>query len=168
MKARRDAGGAGRDVRGDAARTREKLRALAWLLDSSIRLPGGFRIGVEALIGLVPFLGDAVGVLLSGYIVREAARLGVPRGVLLRMIGNVAIEGLVGLVPILGDVFDAAWKANQRNVQLLERHFDDPVASTRSSRRLVALVIVALLVVMLLFATISAFFVKAILAAAGA
>lgn len=165
MKPRRDAGGAGRGIRGDAGRTREKLRALAWLLDSSIRLPGGFRIGIEALIGLVPFLGDAVGVVLSGYIVREAARLGVPRSVLLRMIGNVAVEGLVGLVPILGDVFDAAWKANQRNVQLLEQHLDDPVASTRSSRRLVALVIVALLAVMLIFATISAFFIKAILAA---
>ncbi|NMG55464.1 DUF4112 domain-containing protein [Aromatoleum aromaticum] len=151
----------------EGAHTREKLRALAWLLDSSIRLPGGFRIGVEALIGLVPFLGDAVGVLLSGYIVREAARLGMPRSVLLCMIGNVAIEGIVGVVPILGDVFDAAWKANQRNVQLLEQHVDDPAATTRSSRRLVALVIAGLLVVMLIFATISALIVKAILAAVG-
>lgn len=152
---------------GDGARTREKLRALAWLLDSSIRLPGGFRIGVDALIGLVPFLGDAAGVLLSGYIVREAARLGVPRSVLLRMIGNVAIEGIVGVVPILGDVFDAAWKANQRNVLLLEQHLDDPAATSRSSRRLVALVIVGLLVVMLIFATLTALIVKAILAAVG-
>lgn len=168
MKRRRGARREPFAASGEGVRTREKLRALAWLLDSSIRLPGGFRIGVDALIGLVPFFGDAAGVLLSGYIVREAARLGVPRSVLLRMIGNVAIEGIVGVVPILGDVFDAAWKANQRNVQLLERHLDNPAATTRSSRRLVALVIVGLLVVMLIFAALTALIVKAILAATGA
>ena len=75
--------------------------------------------------------------------------------------------GMIGVVPILGDVFDAAWKANQRNVRLLEQHLDDPAASTRSSRRLVALVTAGLLVVMLLFATLTALIVKAILAAAG-
>lgn len=165
MKRRHNARPDSSAATGEGARTREKLRALAWLLDSSIRLPGGFRIGVDALIGLVPFLGDAAGVLLSGYIVREAARLGVPRSVLLRMIGNVAIEGVVGLVPILGDVFDATWKANQRNVQLLEEHLDNPAATSRSSRRLVALVIAGLLVVMLLFATLTALIVKVILAA---
>lgn len=167
MKRREDARGGASAATSEGERKREKLRALAWLLDSSIRLPGGFRIGVDALIGLVPFLGDAAGVLVSGYIVREAARLGVPRTVLLRMIGNVAIEGIIGLVPILGDVFDAAWKANQRNVKLLEQHLDDPAATTRSSRRLVALVVAGLLVVMLLFSTLTALIVKAILAAAG-
>lgn len=143
-----------------SARTREQLKALAWLLDSSIRLPGGFRIGVDALLGLVPFLGDAAGVLLSGFIVSRAARLGVPRSILLRMVLNVAVEALVGLIPIAGDIFDAAWKANQRNVQLLESHLNAPHETARSSRRLVSVVLLLLLVLMLLMTTLSMLFVK--------
>ena len=97
-----------------------RLRRLAWLLDSSLPLPGTrWRIGLDALIGLVPFIGDFVGVAFSGVILAEAARLGVGKRVLARMALNVALEGLVGLVPLAGDVFDAAWKANQRNVRLL-------------------------------------------------
>ena len=68
---------------------------------------------------------DAAGVLLSGYIVWRAARLGASRGLLARMALNVAIEGLVGMIPLAGDLFDAAWKANQRNVRLLERELDE-------------------------------------------
>lgn len=98
----------------------ERLRRLAWLLDSSIRIPGTrWTVGIDALIGLVPGLGDAVGVLLSSYIVYQAARLGATRGVLARMVLNIAIEGLVGAIPILGDLFDAGFKANQRNIRLL-------------------------------------------------
>ncbi len=107
-------------------RVREKLQALAWWLDASIRLPGGFRIGVDAVLGLVPFLGDILGLLISGYIVVQAARLRVPHSVLLRMLLNVGVEGLVGQAPLLGDVFDATWKANLRNVRLLEEHLDQP------------------------------------------
>jgi hypothetical protein len=146
----------GHSASGEAGKTREQLAALAWLLDSSIRLPGGFRIGIDALIGLVPFLGDAAGVLLSGYIVSQAARLGVPRSVLLRMMLNVGVEGLVGLIPLVGDLFDAGWKANQRNVQLLGKHLDNPAETARSSRRVVGLVLVALVLFMVLLASLSA------------
>ena len=97
-----------------------RLRRLAWLLDSSIRIPGTrWTVGIDALIGLVPGLGDAAGVLLSSYIVYEAARMGAAKGVLARMVLNVAIEGVVGAIPILGDLFDAGFKANQRNIRLL-------------------------------------------------
>ena len=124
---------------------RRRLARLAWLLDNSIPLPGTrFRIGLDALIGLVPGLGDLVGVLLSSYIVREAARLGVPPSTLTRMAFNVAVEGLVGLVPFAGDVFDAVWKANLRNLTLLDAHFDNPRHSVRSSRAFVAALIAAL------------------------
>lgn len=126
--------------------TLQRMKTLAWLLDSSIRLPGGFRIGVDALLGLIPLLGDMVGVLFSSYIVARAARLGVPRSVLLRMVMNVAIEGVLGLVPLLGDVFDAAWKANQRNVDLLARHLEQPAKTHRASRWFVALCGLALIV----------------------
>src|SRR5687768_2859750 len=83
---------------------RERLRFIAWLLDSSIPIPGTrFTIGIEALIGLIPLLGDLIGVLASSYILAEAHRLGVRRAVLLRMALNVAVEGVAGIVPFLGD-----------------------------------------------------------------
>lgn len=124
---------------------RRQLENLAWLLDSFIRLPGGFRIGFDALIGLVPFFGDAVGVLLSTYIVAQAARLGAPRSVLVRMVWNVAVEGIIGLLPIVGDVFDAAWRANQRNVELLGKFLDEPKKAASDSRRFIGVVFLALM-----------------------
>lgn len=130
----------------EVAALRRRLTSLAWLLDNSIPVPGTrFRIGLDAIIGLLPGLGDVVGVLLSSYIVREAARLGAPPSVLTRMAFNVAVEGLVGIVPFVGDVFDAAWKANQRNLALLDGHFDDPRRSVKSSRLFVAGLTAALL-----------------------
>ena len=122
-----------------------QMKALAWLLDNSIRLPGGFRIGVDALIGLIPFAGDVAGVLFSSYIVIRAAKLGVPRSVLTHMVMNIAIEGVLGLIPLLGDLFDAAWKANQRNVNLLTRHAEQPGKTRRASRWFVALCVLALM-----------------------
>ena len=117
------------------AEARERLKWLAWLLDSSIPIPGTrFTIGLDAIIGLFPFLGDLVGVVLSSYILSEAARMGAPRIVLTRMAFNVAVEGIVGMVPLAGDVFDAAWKANQRNVRLLDQWIDRPRTAERSSR----------------------------------
>ena len=103
-----------------AAEERE-LAAFARLLDSSIRLPGGFRIGWDGIIGLVPGIGDVAGLGLSGYLVWRASRLGLPRATLARMIGNVALETAIGAVPILGDAFDFAFKANNRNVRLMRR-----------------------------------------------
>lgn len=116
----------------------ERLRSLAWLLDDSIPLPGGFRIGLDAIIGLVPGLGDAIGALLSAYIINEARRLGAPRSVLMRMTGNVLVEAVIGAVPLAGDLFDAAFKANVRNLALLEHYRRDPASSRRSSWLFVA------------------------------
>src|SRR6478752_3090128 len=106
---------------------RERLNFLAWLLDSSIPIPGtSLTIGLDAVIGLFPFIGDLVGVLLSSYILAEANRMGVGRTILARMAFNVAIEGVIGIVPIFGDIFDAAWKANQQNVRLLNAWAERP------------------------------------------
>src|SRR5918996_464286 len=131
-----DAAGNVRSVeRAGVRQTRERLKQLAWLLDSSIAIPGTrFTIGLEALIGLFPFIGDLIGVVLSSFILKEAARLGAPKSVLMRMSFNVALEGVVGIVPLAGDVFDAAFKANQRNVRLLENWLDEPRRTARSSR----------------------------------
>src|SRR5262245_24800605 len=123
----------------DPARV-ERLRRLAVLLDDSIPIPGTrFRIGVEAILGLLPGAGDLAGGAFSLYILLQAARMGVPRPLLVRMGTNLVVDVVVGAVPILGDLFDAGFKANLRNLALLERHVDRPVASTRSSRRFVAL-----------------------------
>ena len=93
----------------------------------------------------MPFIGDLVGILLSSTILVEAARLGVGRSVLARMAFNIAVEGAAGLVPLAGDVFDAAWKANQRNVRLLNEWLDAPRRAERSSRLLVAGMVAGLL-----------------------
>ncbi len=103
-----------------------RLRRLAWLLDSSIRLPGGFRIGLDGIIGLVPGVGDLLAAGLSTYIVGQAVRLGVPGVVLARMSVNVILELFVGAIPILGDVFDFAFKANERNMKLIDAHLSAP------------------------------------------
>jgi hypothetical protein len=138
---------------------RERLNWLAWLLDSSIPIPGTrLTIGLDALIGLFPVLGDAVGVVLSSYIVREAAALGAPRSILARMAFNVALEGLIGVIPLAGDVFDAAFKANQRNVRLLNAWLDAPGAAQRSSRIFVV-ALVAGIAVFLVASCVAGFFI---------
>jgi hypothetical protein len=123
----------------DPARV-ERLRRLAVLLDDSIPIPGtGVRIGIESIIGLIPGAGDLAGGAFSLYILLQAARMGVPRSLLARMGWNLVVDVVVGAIPLLGDIFDAGFKANMRNLALLERHVDRPAASARSSRRFVAL-----------------------------
>ena len=120
-----------------------RLRRLAVLLDDSIPIPGTrFRIGVEAIVGLFPGAGDLAGGAFSLYILLQAARMGVPKPLLVRMATNLVVDVVVGAVPVLGDLFDAGFKANMRNLDLLERHVHRPVASTRGSRRFVALLAV--------------------------
>lgn len=98
-----------------------RLRKLAWLLDAQFMLPGTrFRFGLNSLIGLAPGVGDTVLGLVSLFIVNEARVLGAPPALLGRMLFNVAVEVVGGSVPILGDVFDMAFKANLRNIALLE------------------------------------------------
>lgn len=121
-----------------ASRPRDDLERLAWLLDSSIRLPGGYRIGLDGLLGLIPGFGDAAGALLSLYIVVRASRFGLPRSVLARMLLNVGAEAVVGAVPVLGDLFDFAFKANQRNVALLRRFAAEPTRERRVTRLMLA------------------------------
>jgi len=101
----------------------ERIRFLANLLDTCIVLPGGYRIGIDPILGLIPGVGDIFGAVLSLYLVREASKLGIRKWILFRMVGNVAIETLLGTVPVIGDAFDAVWKANVRNLRLIELHY---------------------------------------------
>lgn len=101
----------------------ERLERLAGWLDDRFRIPGtGLRFGLDALIGLVPGIGDTATAVSAAYLIARAAGLGVPRRILLRMAANAAIDLLVGTIPLLGDLFDIGFKANRRNVALLRRH----------------------------------------------
>ena len=106
----------------------------------------------------VPGIGDWAGALLSSYIVLQAVRLGASREVLLRMVGNVAIESVVGSVPFLGDLFDAGWRANTRNVRLIEQHLAAPTSTRRASRAWVfgvAVMLVGLFVLSVVLAVLA-------------
>lgn len=108
----------------DEARIK-RIRTLARLLDNAFGVPGtNWRFGWDSLIGLVPGGGDLATALLASYIVAEAAKLGVPRRTLWRMLANVAIDMAGGAVPFAGDVFDFAFKANRKNLKLVEQHLE--------------------------------------------
>jgi len=99
----------------------DRLRTVAYLLDEAIAIPcTDVRIGLDPLLGAVPGVGDALSAGVSLYVVLEAANLGVSYATIIQMLGNVAIDAAVGSVPILGTVFDAFWKANAWNVELIE------------------------------------------------
>ncbi len=101
----------------------EALRKVAQVLDSAFPVPGtSYRVGLDPILGLVPGLGDLVSPLFTIGILWQARTLSVPRVVQVRMIFNVAIDAVLGVVPVVGDLFDFAWKANNKNLALLERH----------------------------------------------
>ena len=100
----------------------ESLETLARLLDDLFVIPGtNWRFGLDAVVGLIPGLGDLITSAFSFLIVFAAWQRGLPRVTIARMVGNIAIDTLVGAMPIVGDVFDAAWKSNKKNVALLKR-----------------------------------------------
>ncbi|CQR48827.1 MULTISPECIES: DUF4112 domain-containing protein [Haloferax] len=138
--------------------TLARLRAVSFYLDEAFEVPGtNYRVGLDPILGLVPGIGDATASALSAYILVEAAMLGVPRATLARMLGNVVLDATVGSLPLVGDVFDAAWKANARNVRLLEARYDDasPAAAAADRRFLLAAVaVITLLLVALGAATV--------------
>ena len=102
-----------------------RVTMLAHFLDNAIPIPGTRRrIGFDALIGLVPGVGDAVSAILSSYIVWEAHQLGLSRWKIARMMANVAVDTVVGAVPLVGDVFDATFKANARNLRIITSHLE--------------------------------------------
>ena len=111
-----------------------RVARLAHWLDDRFRIPGtGRRVGVDGLLGLIPGIGDTATTLVAAYIVLEAARLGVPKRTIARMLANVGVDFVIGLVPLVGDLADLAWKANRRNARLLHDHLTSEPAATRSS-----------------------------------
>ena len=114
-------------------RSLEHVRRFARLMDSAFRVPGTrFRVGLDPIIGLVPWIGDAVAPIFGLVLITHAMRLRVPRVIMLRMAINLAVDAIVGEIPVLGDLFDFAWKANEWNLALLERHARTPVRPSKT------------------------------------
>jgi hypothetical protein len=117
------------------AKLEESLDHLAWLMDDLFRVPGiGWRFGLDALIGLIPGLGDTATSLVSFYILASAVRYRVPKITMLRMGCNIGIDYLLGSLPIVGDLFDAWWKSNQMNVALLRNRATVDITEARKGR----------------------------------
>lgn len=124
----------------EVTRTLAKLDRIARLMDAAIVIPGlNRRAGLDALIGLIPGIGDFASGAISAYLVLEARRIGAPKALLVKMAGNIAIDAIAGVVPGIGDLFDVAFKANIRNVTLLRDYFErygaGPIINAEAFRR---------------------------------
>jgi hypothetical protein len=112
-----------------------RLDALAKLMDNQFRIPGTqWRFGLDGIIGLVPYVGDVAGFVISGFLMRIMIKKGAGPWLMLRMLFNFLLDAFVGLVPFLGDLFDFAFKANRRNINLLKQYYADGKAKPRASR----------------------------------
>ena len=101
-----------------------RMRALARLMDTALRLPGTrVSLGADSILGLIPGIGDFAGAAISLFSINEARRLGVPKDKLLKMLLNVGVDTLAGSVPVIGDVFDVYFKSNRRNLAVVLDHF---------------------------------------------
>lgn len=146
----------------------KRLRSLSRLMDSAIPLPGGYRVGLDGFIGLIPGIGDVACGIASSYIIIESARLGASIPTLLRMVFNVLLESIIGLIPIFGDLFDFAWKANEKNMALMDKQLNSvqPKSSPEHRLKFTVFIIIFLLIsglitlaylsVMLLFRLVAA------------
>lgn len=104
----------------------QRMRAVARIMDGAVEVPGtNYTVGLDPLLGVVPGVGDALSAAVSLYVVVEAANLGVPYTTVVRMLANVSVDAAVGTVPVVGAIFDLVWKANERNLAMVERHLAD-------------------------------------------
>lgn len=114
------------------ADVRRRMEAMEKLLERSLTIPGTkVGVGLDAALGLVPVVGDAIAAMLGAYLIWEAKNLGLPKWKLWRMAGNVAFDAAVGAVPVAGDLFDFAFRSNSRNLRIVKRHLDRHHPETR-------------------------------------
>jgi hypothetical protein len=132
----------------DTAKRMQALREWQRLLDSAFRVPGtSLRFGWDPIIGLVPWIGDLCGALMSCALVLNAHQMRVPRVVQLRMLLNIGIDVLIGIVPFFGDVADFFWKSNTMNLALLERHAGQARSATAGDWIFVGGIVAAIVLV---------------------
>ena len=116
----------------DAASVRQRIEALEKVLERGFRVPGtGYEFGLDAIVGLIPVVGDFIGAALGAYLVWEAKNLGLPKWKLWRMSGNVAFDTAIGFVPVAGDALDFLFRSNSRNLKIVKRHLDKHHPETR-------------------------------------
>ncbi|MFC0590007.1 DUF4112 domain-containing protein [Novosphingobium aquiterrae] len=116
----------------DPLSVRQRIEGLERLLEGLFEVPLiGRRVGLDAIVGLVPGIGDAVTAAMGLYLVWEARNLGMSRLQVWRMIGNVGIDALVGAVPVAGDLFDFMYRSNSKNLKIIRRHLDKHHPHTR-------------------------------------
>ncbi|WP_252259140.1 DUF4112 domain-containing protein [Erythrobacter aurantius] len=116
----------------DPASVRARVEAVEFLLERSFRIPGvNVPVGLDALVGLVPVLGDIVTTALGAYMVWEARNLGMSKWHLTRMGANVAFDAALGLVPVVGDAADFVFRSNSRNLRIIKKHLDKHHPETR-------------------------------------
>ncbi len=138
-----------------------QLRKLSNLLDNAIRVPGtSLGVGIDPLLGLVPGGGDFLGGLISVYIVFSAATMGLSRETLTRMASNIVFDSLAGTVPVFGDLFDVAWKANSKNMDILENHLKSPQVNQSADRWFIFLLLGGLVLFVIAIATLSLFIIS--------
>jgi hypothetical protein len=127
----------------------ENLESLSRYLDDWVKIPiVGWRFGLDALIGLVPNVGDTLTSFASFYILIAGVRYGVPKITLLRMAFNIGLDYVVGAIPFLGDAFDFVWKANKQNIDLIRERATGKDKGTTSDYLFVGLIIVGLIVLL--------------------
>ena len=123
-----------------------RLKLLSERLDELTKIPGtNQKIGIDAIIGVIPILGDFIGVVFSTYIMYSGIKMGVSSKVVTKMAANIAIEFIIGWIPIIGDIFDVLWKANKRNVELIE----DATAEKQVNEKLNYLIMASLIILIL-------------------
>ena len=138
----------------------EWVRGLAWLLDDSIPIGGGHRVGVDGVASFVPAVGDAAGLVASMVVVLAGIAAGVSIPTTLRMMFNVGLDTLIGAVPFIGAVFDLAYKSNTRNLRLIEADLHDRAATRRSSIKvfLLSALVISMAVVLFVLAVLGSIY----------
>ena len=116
----------------DPVSVRRRVEALELVLERSFRIPGvNYPVGLDAIVGLIPVVGDVITAAMGAYLVWEAKNLGLPKWKLWRMIGNVGLDTALGAVPVVGDAFDLAFRSNTRNLKIIKKHLDKHHPATR-------------------------------------
>ena len=135
-----------------------RLKLLSKRLDNNFIIPGTkYKIGLDPIIGAVPVIGDLIGALLSTYIMYSGIKIGVPRSIVAQMATNIALDFTIGWIPIIGDIFDIIWKANQRNVKLIEESIvvEEKESATANYMIIAGLVIILIVTIFVILAVIS-------------
>tara|TARA_B100001029_G_C14841701_1_gene328718 strand:+ start:56 stop:505 length:450 start_codon:yes stop_codon:yes gene_type:complete len=135
-----------------------RLKLLSKRLDNNFIIPGTkYKIGLDPIIGAIPVIGDLIGALLSTYIMYSGIKMGVSRSIVAQMATNIALDFAIGWIPIIGDIFDIIWKANQRNVKLIEESIvvEEKESATANYMIIAGLVIILIVTIFVILAVIS-------------